>query len=96
MRWSDVDISFGPEDYPDTELSERNLSFVVMIPIRRHKVTKTLIDSGASLNLMMSKSFIEMNLNLAGLTPCMIRSTRLFQGSRPLPSDVSTWRYLMK
>jgi hypothetical protein len=33
MRWSDVDISFRPEDHPITELSERNLSFVVMIPI---------------------------------------------------------------
>jgi hypothetical protein len=33
MRWSDVDISFGPEDHPITELSERNLSFVVKILI---------------------------------------------------------------
>jgi hypothetical protein len=32
-------------------------------------VTKTLIDSGASLNLMMRKTFIEMGLNLAELTP---------------------------
>jgi hypothetical protein len=29
MRWSDVDISFGPEDHPITELSDRNLPFVV-------------------------------------------------------------------
>jgi hypothetical protein len=33
MRWSDVDISFGPEDHPNTELSERNLPFVIKIPI---------------------------------------------------------------
>jgi hypothetical protein len=33
MRWSDVDISFGPEDHPNTELSERNLPCVVNIPI---------------------------------------------------------------
>jgi hypothetical protein len=33
MRWSKVDISFGPEDYPITELSDRNLPFVVKIPI---------------------------------------------------------------
>jgi hypothetical protein len=32
-------------------------------------VAKTLIDSGVSLNLMMSKTFIEMGLNLAELTP---------------------------
>jgi hypothetical protein len=75
MWWSDVDISFGPEDHPDTELSERNLPFVVKISIGRHKVAKTLIDSGVSLNLMMRKTFIEMCLNLADLTPCMIRST---------------------
>jgi hypothetical protein len=40
MRWSDVDISFGLEDHPDTELSERNLPFVVKIPIGRHRVAK--------------------------------------------------------
>jgi hypothetical protein len=69
MRWFDVDISFELEDHPDTELSERNLSFVVKIPIGRHKVAKTLIDNGASLNLMMRKTFIEMCFNLADLTP---------------------------
>jgi hypothetical protein len=70
MRWSDVDISFGPEDHPETELSDRNLSFVVKLPIGRHKVVKTLIDNGASLNLIMRKTFIEMGLNLKDLTPC--------------------------
>jgi hypothetical protein len=50
------------------ELSDRNLSFIVKIQIGRHKVAKTLIDSGASLNLMMKKTFIEMGLNLADLT----------------------------
>jgi hypothetical protein len=69
MRWSDVDISFGPEDHLDTELSERNLSFVIKIPIGWHKLAKALIDSGASLNLMMRKTFIEMGLNLADFTP---------------------------
>jgi hypothetical protein len=70
MNWSDVSITFGSEDHSDTELSERNLRpFMVKIPIGRHKVAKTLIDSGASLNLMMRKTFIEMGLNLAELTP---------------------------
>jgi hypothetical protein len=69
MRSFDVDISFGPEDHPDTKLSDRNLSFVVKIPIGRYKEAKTLIDSGASLNLMMRKTFIEMGLNLVELTP---------------------------
>jgi hypothetical protein len=68
MRRSDVDISFRPEDYPDTELPDRSLPFIIKIPIRWHKVAKTLIDSGASLNLMLRKTFIEMGLNLAKLS----------------------------
>jgi hypothetical protein len=92
MRWSDVDISFGPQDHPDTELSDRNLLFVVKLPIRRHKVAKTLIDNNASLNLIIRKTFIEMGLNLKDLTPCMIRSTGSFQGSCPHPSDALTCR----
>jgi hypothetical protein len=85
MRWSDDYISFGSEDHPDIELSERNLPLVVKIPIGRHKVAKTLIDSGASLNLMMRKIFIEMSLNLSDLTPYMTCFTGLSQGSCPLP-----------
>jgi hypothetical protein len=69
MRWSADYISFGPEDHPDMELPERNLSLVVNIPIGRHKVAKTLIDSGASLNLLMRKTFIEMGLKLSDLAP---------------------------
>jgi hypothetical protein len=61
-------MTFRLEHHPDIELSERNLPFVVKIPIGRHKVAKTLIDSGASLNLMMRKTFIEMGLNLAEVT----------------------------
>jgi hypothetical protein len=62
-------FSFGQEDHPDTELSDMNLPFVVKIPIGWHKVVKTLIDSGASLILMMKKTFIEIGLNLVELTP---------------------------
>jgi hypothetical protein len=69
MKWSDMDISFGLEDHPETELSERNLSFVIKLPIGRHMVAKTLIDNEASLNLIMRKTFIEMGLNLKDLTP---------------------------
>jgi hypothetical protein len=68
MRWSDDYISFGPEDNTDMELSERNQPLVVKIPIGRHKVAKTLIDSEASLNLLMRKTFIEMGLKLLDLT----------------------------
>jgi hypothetical protein len=67
MRWSDEHITFRP-DHPITELSERNLPLVVKIPIGWHKVAKILIDSGASLNLIMRKTFIEMGLKLSVLT----------------------------
>jgi hypothetical protein len=69
MKWSDVHISFGPEDHPEVELSERSLPFMVKLPIGRHKVANTLIDNGASLNLIMRKTFIDMWLNLKDLTP---------------------------
>jgi hypothetical protein len=69
MKWSHVNISFGPEDHIDTELSERNLPFMVKISIDQHKVAKTLIDCGGYLNLMMRKTFIDMGLSLAELTP---------------------------
>jgi hypothetical protein len=63
MKWSDDYITFGPKDHPITELSKRNLPVIVKILIGRHKVAKTLIDSRASLNLIMRKTFIEMGLN---------------------------------
>jgi hypothetical protein len=69
MKWSDIGISFRPEDHPDTKLSKRNLPFVVKLLTERHKVAKTLIDNGASLNLIMRKTFIEMGLNLSDLVP---------------------------
>jgi hypothetical protein len=68
MKWSKDYITFRPEGHPIMELSERNLPLIVKIPIRRHKVAKTLIDIGASLNLLMRKTFIEMGLKLSDLT----------------------------
>jgi hypothetical protein len=69
IKWSDTDISFRPEDHPEIELYNQNLPFVVNLTIRRHKVAKTLVDNRASLNLIMRKTFIKMDLNLADLTP---------------------------
>jgi hypothetical protein len=92
MRWSDADISFGPEDHPDTEQSDRNLPFVVKISIGWHKVAKTLIDSGASLKLMMRKTFIEMGLNLVELTPVHDTFHGIIPGQSSTPSYALTWR----
>jgi hypothetical protein len=69
MKWFKTDISFGPEDHPTIELSNWNSPFMVKLPIGRHKVAKTLINNGASLNLIVRKIFIEMGLNLSDLTP---------------------------
>jgi hypothetical protein len=44
------------------------LPLVIKILIGRHKVAKTLIDSRASLNLIMRRTFIEIGLNLSDLT----------------------------
>jgi hypothetical protein len=44
------------------------LPFVVKLLIRRHKVAKTLINNGASLNLIMRKTFNEMVLSSVELT----------------------------
>jgi hypothetical protein len=85
MRWSDVDISFGPEDHPITELSDRNLPFVVKIPIGRHRMAKTMIDSGASLNLLMRRTFIEMGLSLADLTSVQDTFHGIILGQSSIP-----------
>jgi hypothetical protein len=85
MRWSDVDISFRPEDHACTELSDRNLPFMVKIFIGWHKVAKTLIDSGASLNFIMRKTFIEMGLNLAELSPVHDTFHRIIPGQSSTP-----------
>jgi hypothetical protein len=69
MRWSNDYILFGPEDHPDMELFEWNLPLIVKISIGWHKVAKALIDSGALLNLLMRKTFIQMGLKLSDLTP---------------------------
>jgi hypothetical protein len=85
MRWSDVDISFGPEDHPITELSDRNLLFVVKIPIGQHRVAKIMIDSGASLNLLMRRTFIEMGISLADLTPVQDTFHGIIPGQSSMP-----------
>jgi hypothetical protein len=69
MKWSDDYITFGPEDHLVTELSKRNLLLIIKIPIGWHKVAKILIDNGASLNLIIRKTFIKMDLKLSYLTP---------------------------
>jgi hypothetical protein len=58
---------------------------MVKLPIRRHKVVKTLVDNGPSLNFIMRKAFIEMGLNLSDLTPIH----DMFPGVIPRQSSTS-------
>jgi hypothetical protein len=85
MRWSDERITFGLEDHPITELLERNLPLVVKVLIGQHKVVKTLINNGASLNLIMRKTFIEMSLSLSDLTPVHDAFHRIIPGQTSTP-----------
>jgi hypothetical protein len=85
IRWFDVDISFRPEDHPITELSDRNLPFIIKISIGQHRVAKTMIDSGASLNLLMRRTFIEMGLSLADLTPVQDTFHGIILGQSSMP-----------
>jgi hypothetical protein len=87
MKWSDDYITFKPEDHSVVELSERNLPLIVKIPIGRHKVAKTLIDNGASLNLIMRRTFIEMGLNLSDLTPVHDTFHRVIPGQASTPIE---------
>jgi hypothetical protein len=48
-------------------------------------VAKTLIDSGASLNLMIRKTFIEMDLKLSDLTPVHDTFHRIIPGQVSTP-----------
>jgi hypothetical protein len=69
MKWSKIGISFGPKDHREKEPYNQNLPFVVKLPIKCHKVANTIIDNGASLNLVMNKTFIKIGLNLLDLAP---------------------------
>jgi hypothetical protein len=69
MKWYEVDISFGLDDHLEIELSNQYLPFIIKLLIIRHKVVETLIDNGASLNLIMRKTCIEMSLSMSDLTP---------------------------
>jgi hypothetical protein len=95
IKWSNIDISFRPKDHPETKLSNRNLPFMVKLPIGWHKVAQTLVDNGASLNLTMRKTFIEMSLNLSDLTPVHDVLHSVIPGQSSTPSHASTSRYPM-
>jgi hypothetical protein len=58
---------------------------VVKLSIGQHKLAKTLIDNGLSLNLIMRKTFIEIGLNLKDLTPVHHTFHRIIPGQSSTP-----------
>jgi hypothetical protein len=58
---------------------------MVKLPIGRYKVVKTLFDNGASLDLIMRKTFIEMGLNLKDLTPAHDTFHGVIPGQSSIP-----------
>jgi hypothetical protein len=92
MKWSKTNISFGFKDHPEIEPYNQNLPFVVKVPIRCHKVAKTLRHNEASLNVIMRKTFVEMDLNLSDLTPVQ----DMFHGGIPRQSSTPIRRTDLK
>jgi hypothetical protein len=80
MKWSKTDISFGLEDHPKRKLSNRNLPFMVKLPIGWNKVANTQVDNGSSFNLIMRKMFIEMGLSLSDLAPVHVTFHSVISG----------------
>jgi hypothetical protein len=93
IKWFDINISFRLEHHSKTELSNRNLPFMVKFQIGQHKVAKTLVDNEASLILIMRKTFIKMGLNVTNLTPVHDTFHGVSQDSHPLLLGASTLRY---
>jgi hypothetical protein len=58
------------------------------LSIMRHKVAKTLIDNGASLNLIMRKTFIKMGLSLLDLTPIHDTFHGVILGQSPCNANI--------
>jgi hypothetical protein len=55
LWWSHVPITFDTADHPDPHLGVGTLPLVVSPVICNMRVTKMLVDSGASLNLIFVK-----------------------------------------
>jgi hypothetical protein len=45
LKWSEMEITFGPDNHLKIELTNRNLPLVAKIPINKFNVAKTLIDN---------------------------------------------------
>jgi hypothetical protein len=67
------------------------LPFVVKLLIGLHKVAMTLIDNGASLNLIIRKTFIEMGLNLEDLTSVHDTFHDVIPGQTSTPLEMLTF-----
>jgi hypothetical protein len=84
---AEINVIFGGSMTITSKTQGKKLQreIIVKISIGRHKVAKTLVDIGASLNLMMGKIFIEMGLKLSDLTTVHDTFHRIIQGQASTP-----------
>lgn len=78
LKWSHVPIMFNVEDHPDRTMGVGLLPLVVSPIIHNMKVTKILVDGGASLNLISTEVFERMQIPEGKL-----HATGSFQGINP-------------
>ena len=78
LKWSDTSIIFDVEDHPDRMTGVGYLALLVSPTIRNIKVTKMLVDGGASLNLISPAVVKKMQIPDKDL-----QETGTFQGVNP-------------
>ena len=78
LKWSHMPITFHAGDHPDRTSGVGVLPLVVSPTINNIKVTKMLVDGGASLNLISTAIFERMHIPEGKL-----RATGSFQGINP-------------
>lgn len=67
--WLEVDITFGPDDHPKAMMTSGALPMLCTPTISGVAVSKTLIDGGASLNVILVEAFDALRLPREQLAP---------------------------
>jgi hypothetical protein len=79
LRWSEVSITFDRGDHPDFIPKPGRYPLVVCPIVKDVKLNRVLVDGGSSLNLLLLKTFDQMELSRSLL--CSHRA--LFHGIVP-------------
>ena len=65
LRWSSMPLGFDSKDHPDRTAGVGVLSLVVSPTIRNLRVSKMLVDGGASLNILSTNAFRRLQISIA-------------------------------